>query len=149
MEPVEPTEKSMLVESSTDAVEEPRRWLLSQLKQYDYGDDDAFAVHLAFEEAFYNAMKHGNKMDSQKKVKIECSIASDRVEISMTDAGGGFDPEAVPDCRVGDNLYKTEGRGLLLMRSYMDLVEFNEVGNSVHMVRFRREAKSPASHTKR
>jgi serine/threonine-protein kinase RsbW len=88
-------------------------------------------------------------MVTDKKVKIDCFIGLDRVEISMTDTGSGFDPDSVPDCRVGENLYKTDGRGLLLMRSYMDLVEFNEVGNSVHMVRFHRGAESPALHTQR
>ena len=136
----------MMVDSYPAAVEKTRQWLLSQLNQFEYGDDDVFAVQLAFQEAFYNAMKHGNKMDAGKKVKIDFLIDPDRIEISMTDTGNGFDPDAVPDCRVGENLYKTEGRGLLLMRSYMDIVEFNEIGNSVHMVRFPRGTKSPASH---
>jgi serine/threonine-protein kinase RsbW len=139
----------MLIESSMAAFEEPRQWLLHQLSRFGYGDDDVFAAHLAFQEAFYNAMKHGNKMNSKEKVKIDCLISSDRIEISMTDTGSGFDPDAVPDCRVGENLFKTEGRGLLLMRSYMDVVEFNEIGNSVHMVRYRHEANSPASHIQR
>jgi len=140
------TKRTILVESSATALEEPRQWLLCQLKQFDYGDEDVFAVHLAFQEAFYNAMKHGNKMNSSEKVKIDCLITSERIEISMADTGSGFDPDAVPDCRVGENLFKTEGRGLLLMRSYMDVVEFNDVGNSVHMVRFRRGADIPVSH---
>ena len=139
------TKKTMLVDSHPAAVEQTRQWLLSQLNQFEYGDDDVFAVQLAFQEAFYNAIKHGNKMAADKKVKIDFLIDPDRIEIAMTDTGSGFDPDAVPDCRVGENLYKTEGRGLLLMRSYMDIVEFNEIGNSVHMVRFPRGAKSPAS----
>jgi serine/threonine-protein kinase RsbW len=53
----------------------------------------------------------------------------------VTDEGDGFDPGAVPDPRYGENLYKPEGRGLFLMRSYMDVVKFNERGNSVCMVK--------------
>jgi serine/threonine-protein kinase RsbW len=149
MKPDKPAKRTMLIDSNADALDGPRQWLLSQLQQFDYGDDDVFAIHLAFQEAFYNAIRHGSKMDSQKQVKIECLVASDRVEISMTDSGSGFDPNTVPDCRVGENLYKTEGRGLLLMRSYMDVVEYNEVGNSVHMVRRRHTANSPASNIQR
>jgi serine/threonine-protein kinase RsbW len=141
------TKKTMFVDSYPAAVEKTRQWLLSQLNQFEFGDDDVFAVQLAFQEAFYNAMKHGNKMIAENKVKIDFLIDPNRIEISMTDTGNGFNPDAVPDCRVGENLYKPEGRGLLLMRSYMDIVEFNEIGNSVHMVRFPRDAKSPASHT--
>ena len=55
----------------------------------------------------------------------------------MTDEGDGFDPQAVPDPRYGENLYKIKGRGLLLMRSYMDAVEFNERGNRVRMIRYK------------
>jgi anti-sigma regulatory factor (Ser/Thr protein kinase) len=54
----------------------------------------------------------------------------------LTDEGEGFDPEAVPDPRNGENLLKTSGRGLLLIRSYMDEVMFNDRGNCVHMVKY-------------
>ncbi len=65
-----------------------------------------------------------------------------KVEISMTDEGRGFDPNAVPDPRYGENLYKAGGRGLLLICSYMDIVEFNERGNRVRMVKYK-ERPSP------
>jgi serine/threonine-protein kinase RsbW len=93
------------------------------------------------EEAFINAIKHGNKMDAKKEVKIDYSVSSDKVEILMTDLGDGFDPDSVPDPRRGENLYKTEGRGLLLMRSYMDVIEFNERGNRVRMVRYKEKPR--------
>lgn len=140
------TKKTVLINSHPMAVEEARKWLLTKLNQFEFGEDDLFAVQLSFQEAFYNAMKHGNKMDPDKKVKVEFVIDTDRIEISMTDTGSGFNPDSVPDCRIGENLYKADGRGILLMRSYMDIVEFNEIGNSVHMVRFPRKAKNPASH---
>jgi len=76
-------------------------------------------------------------MSSDKEVKIDYSVGLDKFEVSMTDEGEGFDPAAVPDPRYGENLYKPAGRGLLLMRSYMDVVEFNEGGNSVYMARYR------------
>ena len=60
-----------------------------------------------------------------------------KVEIDIMDQGEGFNPETVPDPRLGQNLYKTAGRGLLLISSYMDVVEFNEQGNRVHMVRYK------------
>lgn len=145
----EPTKRTMQVSSDPEAVEQPRQWLLAQLKDYQYCDDDVFAVHLAFQEAFYNAIRHGSKMNPGKKVQIDCLVGPDRIEISMADAGKGFDPDAVPDCRLGENLYKPEGRGLLLMRSYMDVVQFNDVGNAVHMVRYRHDAKDPAASVQR
>ena len=111
-------------------------WILPKLKAHNFSEDDIFAVHLAMEEAFINAVRHGNKMDPQKEVKIDYFVDEGRVEISMTDEGQGFDPDVVPDPRCGENLYKTGGRGLLLIRSYMDVVEFNNRGNCVHLVRY-------------
>ena len=92
-------------------------------------------MHLALEEAFLNAVKHGNRMDPTKKVTIDYAVDPEQVEIRMTDEGPGFDPGRVPDPRVGKNLYRPEGRGLLLIRSYMHTVEYNEQGNSLRMVR--------------
>jgi serine/threonine-protein kinase RsbW len=132
-----PIKRTVEISSTAAEFEEPGQWLLEQLGQLDYTEGDIFAIHLAVQEAFYNAIKHGNKMDERKKVKLEMVVSNDRVEIWMTDSGSGFNPNAVPDCREGDNLYKPDGRGLLLMRSYMDTVEYNEKGNCVHMVRNR------------
>lgn len=90
------------------------------------------------EEAFLNAVKHGNKMDPTKMVTLEYSVDEEKVEIRMTDEGEGFDPRSIPDPRVGENLYRPEGRGLLLMNAYMDVVEYNEQGNGLRMVRYKR-----------
>lgn len=134
-----PASHSMVIETRSSAIAEVRKRILAKLEANNFSQEDVFAVHLALEEAFLNAFKHGNKMDRAKKIKVDYSVSSDKVEISMTDEGDGFDPNAVADPRCGENLYKIEGRGLLLMRSYMNTVEFNEQGNSVHMVKHRSE----------
>lgn len=132
-----PTTRSIAIESTPFAIVEVCKQILPKLKANNFSQEDVFAVHLALEEAFINAIKHGNKMNPDKEVKIDYSVSSDKVEISMTDEGDGFNPEAVPDPRLGENLYKNEGRGLLLIQSYMDVIEFNERGNSVRMVRYK------------
>lgn len=134
-----PVSHSIFIRSRSSAVAEVREQILAQMEANNFSREDVFAVHLALEEAFLNAFKHGNKMDPTKKIKVEYSVSSDKVEISMTDEGDGFDPNVVPDPRCGENLYKIEGRGLLLIRSYMDTVEFNEWGNSVHMIKHKSE----------
>jgi serine/threonine-protein kinase RsbW len=133
--------RSMVIESTPFAIVEVCELILPKLKANNFSQADIFAVHLALEEAFINAIKHGNKMNPDKEVKINYSVSLDKVEISMTDQGDGFDPEAIPDPRCGENLYKSEGRGLLLMQSYMDVVEFNERGNSVRMVRYKEKPR--------
>jgi serine/threonine-protein kinase RsbW len=132
-----PISSTIVVESRASAIEDICKTILSTLQYKSFGQDDMFAVHLALEEAFLNAIKHGNKLDPDKKVTIDYLVDSDKVEISLTDQGDGFDPEVVPDPRVGKNLYRPEGRGLFLINSYMDVVKFNQRGNKLYMVRYK------------
>ncbi len=136
-----PISESVVVESKPSAIVKVCRWILSKLKANNFSQEDIFAVHLALEEAFLNAVKHGNKLDPKKEVKINYSVSIDKVEISMTDSGRGFDPNRIPDPRYGENLYKTEGRGLFLIRAYMDEVEFNKRGNRIRMVRYKEKPR--------
>jgi serine/threonine-protein kinase RsbW len=132
-----PINCSLVVESKSSAVVDVCRQILSKLEEHSFDKDDIFAVHLTLEEAFLNAVKHGNKMDPTKKVKVDYSVDEDKVEISITDEGQGFQPDDVADPRFGPGLYQPGGRGLLLMNSYMDMVRYNEQGNSVYMVRYK------------
>jgi len=138
-----PISRSIIVSSTHSAIVEVYQQIVPGLKANNFSEEDIFAVHLAVEEAFINAVKHGNKMEPSKAVKIDYAIESDKIEICMTDEGNGFDPEVIPDPRYGDNLYKPAGRGMLLMRSFMDVVEYNKQGNSVRMIRYR-EKRHPS-----
>lgn len=128
---------SMTVGSTLTASEGVCHLIMAMLEESGFGKEDVFAVHLALEEAFTNAIRHGNDMDPDKVVKIDYTVDADKFEVWIEDEGAGFDPKSVPDPRCGENLYKPSGRGLLLMRSYMDTVEYDERGNKVHMVRHR------------
>lgn len=133
-----PVHFSIVMESKPSGLREPCQRLLSILEEKGYTQDDVFAVHLALEEAFLNAVKHGNKMDPSKKVTLEYLVDDEKVEIRMADEGPGFDPRSIPDPRMGENLYRPEGRGLLLMTTYMDMVEYNDQGNGLCMVRYKK-----------
>lgn len=132
-----PTRCSITVQSTPTALDALYRQILEKLQENEYSEDDIFGVHLAFEEAFINAVKHGNKMDESKTVKVDYSISQEKVEITVTDQGNGFSIDAVPDPRVGENLYRPDGRGLLLIGAYMDTMEYRGPGNCLHMVKFR------------
>src|SRR5438067_1208344 len=67
------------------------------LKTIHCGDRDLFSIKLAIEEALVNAIKHGNQMDRDKKVRVAYRVAADRFDILIADEGGGFDPTEVPD----------------------------------------------------
>ncbi len=98
-------------------------------------DQEVFSVRLALEEALVNAIKHGNQMDRDKQVHVAYRFLGDRFEIRITDEGGGFDPNDVPDPTAVENLERPCGRGLMLMRHYMTEVYYNERGNSVFMAK--------------
>ena len=116
--------------------------MLDRIKEVGWSDQDVFGIHMALEEAITNAIKHGNQGDSSKQVHVEFNLAEHRLEVCVTDEGEGFDPEDVPDPTAEENLDKESGRGLLLMRSFMNFVEFSEQGNSVSMWKEREPATS-------
>jgi serine/threonine-protein kinase RsbW len=92
-------------------------------------------------EALSNAMLYGNASDPEKRVRVEVTIRVEEVAVRVTDQGVGFDPTTVPDPTLPDNISKSGGRGIFLMKSLMDEVRFNEQGNSVTLVlRFEGEA---------
>jgi serine/threonine-protein kinase RsbW len=107
--------------------------LLSQLIQLGWQDHDAFGVHLALEEALANAIKHGNRRNAAKFIKVAMHVSPDRARIEVEDEGVGFDPNVVPDPTDERNLELPTGRGLMLMRSYMNSVSFSSRGNRVVM----------------
>ena len=107
------------------------------LQQIRFAEHDIFAIKLALEEALVNAIKHGNQMDRSKKVHVACRAHADRFEVQITDEGAGFDPADVPDPTAVENLERPCGRGLMLMRYYMNEVAFDRRGNSVVMTKLR------------
>ncbi len=140
--------KSWQLKSTEAEVKKVACEVLKTLEDHEFGEDTVFAVHLSLEEAFINAIKHGNHDDPQKNISVECLITPGKFDISITDEGFGFDPNGVPDPRCSSNLYKSCGRGVLLIRSYMDVVEYNSRGNCIHMVKYRKGGKGADSEKK-
>lgn len=93
-----------------------------------------FNFRVGLTEAISNAILYGNGEDPKKRVRVELQIKSGEVRARVTDEGGGFDPAAVPDPRLPENLAKPVGRGIFLMRALMDEVHFNASGNSVTLI---------------
>lgn len=116
--------------------------LLERLADAGYDEDQCFAVRLAFEEALVNAMKHGNRMDPRREVRIRYRITDECVEICVADEGAGFEPGGVPDPTTDENLQRPCGRGIMLIRSYMDEVAYEPPGNEVHMVKYRQPSEA-------
>jgi serine/threonine-protein kinase RsbW len=106
-----------------------------------FSETEIFAIKLALEEALVNAIKHGNQMDRSKRVHVFYRIIPDRFDIKIVDEGPGFDPEDVPDPTAPENLERPCGRGLLLMRHYMNIIEYVQPGNIVLMSKWSRNGQ--------
>lgn len=130
-------EKRITVKSVHAEVSEQCNRILETVRQNGFSSKDIFAIHLAVEEALINAIKHGNKADPARNITIVYSVTTDQLQISISDEGCGFNYHGLPDPREDENICKDSGRGVLLMRSYMDKVEYNSTGNCVHMVKYK------------
>ncbi|MGE0591117.1 MAG: ATP-binding protein [Vicinamibacterales bacterium] len=85
--------------------------------------DDLHWVTVAVRESVINAIKHGNGNDERKRVFVEFTPLDGRphgLSIRVRDQGEGFDPGALPDPLAADNLLKASGRGIFLIRTFMD-----------------------------
>ena len=89
-----------------------------------FDEDDRLNVGIAVREAVINAVAHGNKSDRSRKVSVVLQATASTVKARVTDQGEGFDPAATADPTSGDNVFRTSGRGLLLIRAFVDTVDF-------------------------
>ena len=88
-------------------------------------EDGSHWIGMAVREAVANAIKHGNKLDVRKKVSATFVLDGAELEITISDEGGGFDPEKVSDPLNPLNLMKTSGRGIFYMKTFMDQVHYS------------------------
>lgn len=96
---------------------------------------DRSNLFVALDEAFVNAVKHGNKNDPSKLLKITAELSPKEASFTVEDEGEGFDIREIPDPCDPANLFRTSGRGVLLIYNIMDEVEYNAQGNRVKMVK--------------
>jgi len=106
----------------------------------DFDEDASHWMGMAVREALNNAIKHGNRMDPEKEVRVTFDLLPRSLEIRIVDQGKGFDTKKLPDPTEPANLLKPSGRGIYYMRTFMDRVEFKsgkKTGTEVHLVKRR------------
>lgn len=111
--------------------------IIDAVQAENYSDNDLFAIKLALEEAMINAIKHGNRLDPTKSVKVTAKVTHEQVEITVEDEGAGFDRADVPDPTDPANLEKSSGRGILLIEAYMTSAEWSNRGRKLRMSKTR------------
>ncbi len=100
-----------------------------------FDDEALFGIDMAVREAVANAVVHGSGQDETKLIDVLFVRSRASLEISVRDRGEGFNPDSVPDPTAPQNILKTNGRGILFMRAYMDEVEYNTHADGGTIVR--------------
>ncbi len=103
-------------------------------KDLGLNDDKLSALLLAVTEATTNAIIHANKSDKNKMVQITAKIVDGKLNVIIKDEGPGFEPEDVPDPTDPENLLKDSGRGLYLMRIYMDDLQYRHTSTGTETI---------------
>ena len=110
-------------------------YLMKRVEKVGIVDADNSNLFIALDEAFVNAVKHGNKFDVDKIIRVSAEVSAKEARFTVEDEGEGFDVEKIPDPTNPENLFKTSGRGVLIIHNIMDEVKYNERGNRLTMIK--------------
>jgi len=119
--------------SNIDSLLKIERFIDDVCDQYKLGGDQYGNILIALTEAVNNAITHGNKLDPNKKVRLNMATTSKDVEFIIEDEGVGFDYNNVPDPTLPRNLEELSGRGIFLMKALADNVDFEENGRIIKL----------------
>ncbi|HSQ24580.1 MAG TPA: ATP-binding protein [Pyrinomonadaceae bacterium] len=128
----------LVLPSHIEAVADAAAAVTDFIRNCGVSEDSAFGIEMALREAVTNAMVHGNHEDESKSVEVIFNCHDNELEVEVRDQGEGFDPAKVPDPTSAENLLKTSGRGIFLMRTFMDEIEWlhrPEGGTAVRMTK--------------
>jgi serine/threonine-protein kinase RsbW len=90
-------------------------------------EEQQFHIGVAVREAAVNAVLHGNEYDPSKRILVSLENTGTELRFVISDQGKGVDPEALPDPLAPENLMRGTGRGIFLIRSFMDEVHFRQL----------------------
>jgi serine/threonine-protein kinase RsbW len=118
---------SYTLDSSLESVNKVEKAAQRLAKKAGFDDDAVFQIAMAVREAAVNAVLHGNSYDPQKKITASFEITGSALIVRIDDEGEGMDPAKLPDPLAPENLLRGSGRGIFLMRSFMDDVQFKRL----------------------
>jgi len=110
-------------------------YLMERVEKIGVVNSENSNLFIALDEAFVNAVKHGNKFDATKLVRITAEVSPKEARFTIEDEGEGFNVAEIPDPTNVENLFKASGRGVLIIHNVMDEVRYNERGNRLEMIK--------------
>jgi serine/threonine-protein kinase RsbW len=109
-----------LLDSTLQSVDDAEAIVMSAAKDLGFEEDDQHQIGMAVRECMVNAVVHGNRYSKNKKVHLEIESSGNSLVIVIGDEGAGFDIDSLPDPLAAENILRQSGRGLLLIRAFMD-----------------------------
>ena len=126
-----------VIKSDQRETEIPKRAVGKELRRFRFGKSATFSIKLALEEALTNAVKHGNRNDPSKSITVRYAVNKEKAVIIVGDEGNGFPSSKVPDPTTPERLPLPRGRGIMLIRAYMDEVRYRDSGREIYFVKRR------------
>ena len=125
------------LDSTLDTVDRAEQTASRIASENGFDEDEVMQIAMAVREAAVNAVLHGNAYDPGKKVELEFERTKRDLVITIRDQGKGMDLGSIPDPLAPENLLKTSGRGIFLIRSFMDDVEIHpsSTGTEIKLIK--------------
>ena len=128
---------SYTLDSTLESVDSAEQTATRIAGEAGFGDEEIMQISMAVREAAVNAVLHGNAYDPEKKVKLDFENTGKSLVITIRDQGKGLDTAKIPDPLSPENLLKTSGRGIFLIRSFMDDVQIkpSQAGTEIKLIK--------------
>jgi serine/threonine-protein kinase RsbW len=121
--PSKPQRIEVVMETLIESIALAEEMAMRMAAAAGFGDDDQYKIGLAVHEGVMNAFQYGNQQRRERKIHVTFELHDDRLVIHVIDQGAGFRIEDVPDPRDDENVLEDSGRGVLLMKAFMDEVD--------------------------
>jgi serine/threonine-protein kinase RsbW len=140
------TRVSLTLGSTLDSVDTVGRTAEDFAQRAGFDSDTAPNIVMAVREAAINAVMHGNAYNPVKHFTASFETSSDSLTVRISDQGPGFDPSSLPDPLAPQNLLRGSGRGIFLIRAFMDEVHFRQLhpGTELTLIKHRAPAQPAA-----
>ncbi len=138
----ENTEKKRVdtyLDSALESADQAERLVLEVARDIGFPEDELHKIGMAIRESIVNAVVHGNRYNRRKKVHLQVLDGKDHLTVTVGDEGAGFDPGVLPDPLADHNLLQQSGRGIFLIRAFVDAFEVQRLspaGTEVKLVKY-------------
>jgi serine/threonine-protein kinase RsbW len=132
------TRVSYTIESTLASVNKAEQAAVEVAAKSGFDEDESGRISMAVREATVNAVIHGNHYDPAKRVTVSFETTTGALRVIVSDEGQGLDPTTVPDPLAPENLLKQSGRGIFLIRAFMDEISFRALspGTEITMIKY-------------